>query len=129
MEDNTRELIERMERQRGFDRPWRRILAEQDLEFMEGFHKLNMHALYREDGLPHKYVELIQIATNAVKGYEPGFRVHLRNALREGVTQNEVIQVLEICALGGIHYAANMLPAFEEVVKEFKEGNDEKKQL
>ena len=121
MEDRARDLVARMEKDRGFGMPWRSILAERDPEFMEGIHKLNLHALYREDGLPRKYVELVQIVTNALTFHEPGFRAHLRNALREGHTEVEVIQALEICTLSGIHYTSKMMPALAEEVQKYKE--------
>ncbi len=122
MEDRARELVAKMEKDRGFSMPWRIMLAERDPEFMEGIHKLNMHALFREDGLPRKYVELVQIITNVLTFHEPGFRAHLRNALEEGLTEAEVIQALEICTLSGIHYTSKMLPALVEEVQKHKEG-------
>jgi alkylhydroperoxidase/carboxymuconolactone decarboxylase family protein YurZ len=122
VEDKTKKLLEQIEKDRGFSRPWRRILAEQDPEFLEGFHKLNMQVLHRQDGLPRKYVELVQIVTDVLNLYEHGFRIHLRRALEEGLTEAEVIQALEICTLGGIHYISNMLPVFEDEVGKFKEG-------
>ncbi|MFC1971092.1 carboxymuconolactone decarboxylase family protein [Chloroflexota bacterium] len=121
MDERAKELIAKMEGERGFGMPWRRILAELDPEFMEAIHKLNMHTLQRKDGLPRKYVELIQCVTNALTFHEPGFRVHLRNALNEGIKITEVIQALEICTGSGIHYTSKMLPALEEVVQQYKE--------
>ena len=121
MEEKARELLERIEKERGFRSRWRRILAERDPEFMEGIHKLNMHSLYREDGLPRKYVELVQLVTNALSFYEPGFKIHLRNGLKEGLTEVEIIQALEICTLSGIHYMTSTLPVLEDEVGKFKE--------
>lgn len=121
MEDKAKQIVEQIERERGFGMPWRRLLAERDPEFLVGIHELNKHALYRKDGLPRKYVELVQIVTNVLTFHEPGFRVHLRNALKEGLTETEVIQALEICTLSGIHYTSKMLPALDEEAQKYRD--------
>ena len=120
MDKKARDLVAKMEGERGFGMPWRRILAELDPEYMEAIHNLNLHTLYRKDGLPRKYVELIQCVVNSLTFHEPGFRVHLRNALNEGIKITEVIQALEICTGSGIHYTSKMLPALEEVFQEYQ---------
>jgi len=64
--------------------------------------------------------------TNALTFHEPGFRVHLRKALNEGIKIIEVVQALEICTGSGIHYTSKMLPALEEVVNEYEKEKGKK---
>jgi alkylhydroperoxidase/carboxymuconolactone decarboxylase family protein YurZ len=120
MKDNSKELVAKMEKERGFGMPWRSILAERDPVFMEKQHELNNHALYKKNGLPRKYVEMVQCVTNAMTGHEAGFKIHFRNALKEGLKEIEMLQALEICTMSGIHYTSKMLPAFEEVSREIE---------
>jgi alkylhydroperoxidase/carboxymuconolactone decarboxylase family protein YurZ len=121
MENKAKQVLKRIEKERGVEiRPWQVALAGRDPDFLEGIHNLNMHALYRQDGLPRKYVELIQMVVNVLSFHEVGFRSHLGNALKVGLTEVEVLQALEICTLSGIHYASTMLSAFEDEVLKYK---------
>jgi hypothetical protein len=44
MKEKAKELIERMEKERGFGRLWRRLLAERDSELMELIQIFNTHS-------------------------------------------------------------------------------------
>ena len=121
MEDKARELIERMERERGFGRLWRKLLAERDPEFMELFHKATTHVL-RDGALPHKMKEIICICVDALQFYEPGVRIHTRNALKLGATEQVIIEALEVATLPGIHYLSVLLPAIVDEVESHEKG-------
>ena len=90
MEDKAKELIERMEKERGFGRLWRKLLAERDPEFMEIYHNAALH-VFRDGALPRKMKEIICICVDALQLYEPGVRIHMRNALELGATEQEII--------------------------------------
>ena len=120
MKSSAKKLIEKMEKERGFGRLWRRILAERDTVFMEKIHDINLHVLYRKDGLPPKYVDMVICAIDALTNYEPGFRIHFRKALEEGLTEIEMLQALEICTMSGIQYISRLLPALEEISQSVK---------
>lgn len=125
MDERARKLLEQVDRERGFTMPWRRILAEQDPEFLELFHKQMMHVTAdKKKGLPRKMKEIIQLTLGAYTGHEPGFRAHLRNALKEGADVTEIMEALEIAASGGIHAMSNMLPAMEEELLKFRGSNE-----
>ncbi len=125
MDERARKLLEQVDKERGFTMPWRRILAEQDPEFLELFHKQMMHVTAdKEKGLPRKMKEIIQLTLGAHTGHEPGFRAHLRNALKEGANVTEIMEALEIAACGGIHAMSNMLPAMEEELQKFHASNE-----
>ena len=121
MEDKARELIKRMESERGFARLWRKQLAERDPTFMELFHNAATH-VFRDGALPRKTKELICICADALQLYEPGVRIHVRNALELGVTEAEIIEALETAIMPGIHYLSALLPAIVEEVEGYKQG-------
>ena len=120
-EEQTKELIERITRERGFPRPWHRLLAERDPKFMELYHKKAMHAVYERNALPRKFKEILLVCLDAVTFYEEGFRIHVRNALKAGATEDEIVEALEVCTMISIHYLSVHLPALVEEVDKFKE--------
>lgn len=121
MEDKAKELIKRMESERGFAMLWRKQLAERDPTFMELYHNAAMH-VFRDGALPRKTKELICICADALQLYEPGVRIHVRNALKLGVTEEEIIEALETAIMPGIHYLSALLPAIVEEVEGYKQG-------
>ena len=121
MEDKAKELIERMEQERGFGRLWRKLLAERDPEFMEIYHNAALH-VFRDGALPRKMKEIICICVDALQLYEPGVRIHMRNALELGATEQEIIEALEAAILPGIHYLSVLLPAIADEVESHKKG-------
>ena len=118
--DRAKELIERLERERGVMRPWRRMLAALDPDFMEMWHKATIHALVRKGALPRKVKEIICIVMDAITYYEEGVRIHVRGALQNGASRQEVLETLELCSILGGHFMSVHLPAFEEEVQKFK---------
>ena len=55
--------------------------------------------------LPAKIKELIYVAIDASTThlYNPGTRIHIANALKQGATRDEVMEVLQIVSVLGIH--------------------------
>jgi alkylhydroperoxidase/carboxymuconolactone decarboxylase family protein YurZ len=124
----AKELTERMAKERGFPRLWRSLLAERDPEFMEILHKASMHFLHEKKALPRKFKEIIIICLDAITSYEEGFRIHVRNALEAGATEDEILEALEICSLISVHNLSVPLPALVEEVKKYeKRGGKSKK--
>ena len=121
MEDKAKKLIERMEKERGFGRLWRKQLAELDPTFMELIHEATMH-VFKDGALPSKTKELICICADALQFYEPGVRIHVRNALKLGATMEEILEALETAIMPGVHYLTAVLPAIVEEVEDHKKG-------
>lgn len=113
------ELVARIERERGFERAWPRLLAKRDPAFTLKLHELAMLALSRPGELPSKFRELILLALNAADDCERGFRIHLRAALRAGATEGEILEVMEVVSILHLHALTGMLPAFEEELCDF----------
>lgn len=101
----TKAILERIEKERGFVRLWPKLLAERDPDFMECLHNVTTHALHKRDHLPRKMKEIIIICLNAFDYYEYGFRIHVRSALKAGVTEDELLDALEV--VGVLKYIAS----------------------
>ena len=115
----TKAILERIEKERGFVRLWPKLLAERDPDFMECLHNVTTHVLHRRSSLPRKFKELILISINAFNFYEFGFRVHVRSALKEGATEEEILEALEVVGVLNVHGLTAMLPVLVEEVEKF----------
>lgn len=90
-------------------------LSAWDPEFVEGY--LTLRSVPFDSGpLPNKTKELILIALNAATThlYAPGVRRHIQNALGLGATRDEILQVIELTALLGIHGCNLAVPILAE---------------
>lgn len=67
--------------------------------------------------LPPKIKELIYTAfdASATHLYVPGLKLHMRNALRLGATVDEIVEVLSIVSVVGIHAATTATPILAEI--------------
>ncbi|MFF3872879.1 carboxymuconolactone decarboxylase family protein [Streptomyces sp. NPDC001978] len=66
--------------------------------------------------LEPKAKELVHCAFDAAAShlYVPGLKLHMRNALRHGATTEEIMEVLEIAGVIGIHTATVAAPILAE---------------
>lgn len=90
-------------------------LREWDPAFVEGYLALRS-VPFGKGPLPDKTKELILIAINAATThlYGPGVRRHVQNALRLGATRDEILQVIELTVVLGIHGANLAVPILAE---------------
>lgn len=60
---------------------------------------------WKKGPLEPKVKELVYIAVDAATThlFEPGIRVHMQNALRHGATRQEILEVLQLTSVLGIH--------------------------
>jgi alkylhydroperoxidase/carboxymuconolactone decarboxylase family protein YurZ len=74
---------------------------------------------WRSGHLEPKVKELILCALDAAAThlYQPGIKTHMRNALRHGATAGELMEVLEIVSVIGIHGALIATPMLEECLR------------
>ena len=70
--------------------------------------------------LEPKIKELMYCAFDAAAThlYVPGLKLHMRNAIRYGATAEEIMEVLEIVSMIGIHGAAVAAPMLEKALAE-----------
>ncbi|HEX5113823.1 MAG TPA: carboxymuconolactone decarboxylase family protein [Pseudonocardiaceae bacterium] len=114
-DDRRRELRERFEAERGYWNVFWEGLLSLDPVFFEAY--LNFSAVpWRNGVLEPKVRELIYTAIDASTThlYEPGLRQHIRNALRHGATSAEIMEVLELTSVLGIHTCTLGVPVLLE---------------
>ena len=95
---------------------WEAVLRI-DPEFLAAY--LDLSAVpWRKNHLDAKTKELIYICidANATHMYLPGVRQHIAAALRSGVTQQEIMEVLELSATLGIHAMNIGVPILADVL-------------
>ena len=99
------------------------MLEEMDPDYLEAF--LQFRSVPQKQGpLPQKTKELIFIAINAATTHlwAPGVRRHIQNALREGATKAEILEVIQLTTIMGIHSMALAAPFLAEEAE--KAGKD-----
>lgn len=92
-------------------------LRELDPEFIEAY--LAFRSVPHRNGpLPRKFKELVMVAINAATThlYAPGVRRHIRNALNAGATTEEVLEVIQLTTVMGIHACNLAVPILMEEV-------------
>jgi alkylhydroperoxidase/carboxymuconolactone decarboxylase family protein YurZ len=96
-------------------------LRQWDPDFVEGY--LTMRTVpFAKGPLPAKTKELILIAVNAATThmYGPGVRRHIQNALKLGATRDEILQVIELTTVLGIHACNLAVPILAEELEKMK---------
>jgi alkylhydroperoxidase/carboxymuconolactone decarboxylase family protein YurZ len=90
-------------------------LLEIDPDLFEAYTEFSS-VPWRTGVLEPKVKELIYTAfdASATHLYVPGLKLHMRNAVRYGATQEEIMEVLEIVSVIGIHAATVAAPILEE---------------
>jgi AhpD family alkylhydroperoxidase len=97
-------VLERLTADRGTFAPAHAMIADWDPRAVELFHENYMHVMTGEGPLSPKFRELLLVAVDAATYYHDGTRVHMRDALAKGATEEEVFQAVKVAALaGGMH--------------------------
>jgi alkylhydroperoxidase/carboxymuconolactone decarboxylase family protein YurZ len=117
LDTRRNELKRRFTEEQGhWDKTWDGLL-ELDPDFFEAC--LEFSSLpWRKGPLEPKVKELVLCALDAAAThlYEPGIRIHMRNAIRHGATAGEIMEVLEIASVIGIHGALIGTPMLEDAL-------------
>ena len=96
-------------------------LRSLDPEFMESY--LQFRSVPHKNGpLPQKFKELILVAINAATThlYGPGVRRHMQNALKAGATPEEILEVIQLTTVMGIHSCNLAVPILCEELANMK---------
>lgn len=99
-------------------------LAELDAAYVEKFLAMGTHAMGK-GVIDPLTIEFIAIAVDAscTHLYAPGIRRHIRKALELGATREQVMAVLEMVSVLGIHSVAMGAPILiDEAAKFAKDG-------
>lgn len=113
--ERQRKLREDFVNARGYWAPFWEGLLETDPDFFEAY--LTFSSVPWKNGvLEPKVKELIYTAIDASTThlYEPGLRQHIRNALGYGATKEEIMEVLELTSVLGIHTCTLGVPVLME---------------
>lgn len=96
-------------------------------EFFEAYSMLSS-VPWKHGTLPPKIKELIYVAVDASTThlYNPGTRIHITNALKHGATRDEVMEVLEIVSVLGIHTMSTGLPILIDELRKSGRGAEVK---
>src|SRR5215469_15114120 len=80
--------------------------------------------IYASGILPAKDVELLSIALDAsyTHMYAPGTRRHIHNALKAGATTEEIMEVLKLCVVQGVHTLNLGVPILAEELERAQSG-------
>ena len=123
LSERQKQLKEKFTKERGYwSELWTQVLRL-DPDFFETY--LNFSAVpWKKGVLPPKIKEFIYIAIDASTThlYEPGLRQHISNALKYGATKEEIMEVLELISVLGIHTCTMGVPVLVEELK--KVGQD-----
>jgi AhpD family alkylhydroperoxidase len=101
VEKKVKDLIEAMEKDRGYLQAAWRYLATKDVDFMEAYNNLYGAGLNAGKALPVKVRELIAIGILAFRGNDGGVYEHMKRALKHGATKQELIEALETAMIPG----------------------------
>ena len=96
-------------------------LLELDPDFLRAFLQLGDAASAR-GALDAKTREFVAIAidSSATHLYNVGTRNHIRQALRLGATKEEILEVLEMVSLIGIHTTTEAMPLLRDALLELE---------
>ena len=99
-------------------------LLEIDPDFFEAYKDFSAAPWKRQGGLDPKVRELIYVAidTSTTHLYDPGTRIHMQNAIRYGATREEIMEVMELTAMLGIHSWSLGVPILLEEMKATGKG-------
>lgn len=115
------ELKERFIKERGY---WAEIwddFLELDEDFFEKYLEFSAHP-WKHGTLDPKIKELIYIAIDVATThlYEPGIRVHIKNALKYGATKEEIMEVFALVSVLGIHTFTVGVPILADELKKLE---------
>jgi AhpD family alkylhydroperoxidase len=114
------EIKEEFVRVRGtWGEPWQRVL-ELDPAFLRAYLNFSSVPWVRASHLEPKIKEFVSIAADAAATHlcEPGIRQHISAALDHGATPAEIMEVLELTSMLGIHAMNIGVPLLLEVLEE-----------
>jgi alkylhydroperoxidase/carboxymuconolactone decarboxylase family protein YurZ len=123
LDDRQQEIKDTFMRNRGYWADvWEEVLKLSP-DFFEAYMELSS-VPWKVGVLEPKIKEFIYIAIDAATThlYRPGLRVHVRNALQHGATMAEIMEVLQLTSVLGIHTCTMGVPVLIEELREAGQG-------
>lgn len=115
LDERQLQLKEEFTEKRGYWHEFWDGLLELDPELFEAY--VDFSSVPWTSGvLEPKHKELIYCAFDAAAThlYVPGLKLHMRNAVRYGATAEEILEVIEIASVIGVHTVTTAAPLLEE---------------
>jgi AhpD family alkylhydroperoxidase len=100
-EKRVKDLIEKMQKDRGYGSAPKFYVAERDPDFMEAYNNLYNNGLGAGKVLPIKTRELVAIAILAYRGRDTGVYLHMKRAIEHGATKEELMEAVETMIIPG----------------------------
>jgi alkylhydroperoxidase/carboxymuconolactone decarboxylase family protein YurZ len=118
-----RELRDQFIAERGFWAPPFEAILQADADFLAAYLEFSSVPI-RGGALEPKVCELIYLAVDAATTHlhEAGTRAHIRAALRHGATRAEIMEVLELTSVLGIHTVTMAVPILLDELGESDPG-------
>ena len=118
MDERQVKLKAEFEKNRGYWAPMWDGVLRLDPDFFEAFCKYSS-VPWTTGTLEPKVREFVYIAADAAPThlYEPGLRLHIRNAIGYGATKEELMEVLELVTAIGVHTITESVPILVKAAK------------
>ena len=118
LDPRRRQLKEDFIQARGYWAPLWDDVLELSPDYFEAYTNLSS-VPWRTGTLAPKVKEFVYIAIDAATThlYNTGTRIHIANALRHGASRDEIMEVLMIASVLGIHTMTDSVPIMMEVLK------------
>ena len=100
--------------------PFWDTLVDLDPDYLDRF--LAFRAVPQNGPLPQKYKALIFIAINVATTHlwSSGARRYIQNALEAGATKEEILEVIQLTSIMGIHSMSMGVPILMEEIEKFE---------
>ena len=123
--DSELQLKARFEDQRGVWQPAHGSVVKLDPDYFEAYLQLRAVPINRH-ALEPKVQELIllAVAASCTHLWQPGIHAHTATALRNGASRDEVLEVLELSSVLGIHAMSVGVPLLKDVLQEEGKTDD-----
>jgi len=119
------QLMEDFKRERGYWADHWESVLQHDPDYFEAY--LNFAVLPAKSGpLQPKMKEFILIAVDVVTThlYEPGLRIHIRNAFHCGATDGEIVEVIELVSDIGLQSSTVGIPILLDELRKAGRSNE-----
>ena len=115
LDDKQRRIKAAFEQDRGYWHEFWDEMLELDPDMFEAYTTFSS-VPWRQGILSPKVKEFVYIAfdTAATHLYVPGLKLHIENAIGYGATPQEILEVMEIASVIGIHAATSAVPILVE---------------
>lgn len=123
LESRRQHLKDEFIANRGYWTPLWDSVLEISPEYFEAYLKLSS-VPWKTGTLDPMVREFVYIAVDAATTHlhEPGTRIHIRNAIGLGATQGEIMEVLQLASVLGVHTMTMGLPALVDVMRKLGRG-------